>query len=241
MSAATQAQVFHYYRLLTREEARNKQLLLVVCLALPLSALYLVFKPFSLALTVTLVGYFLNDSIELFVPNNIYTSRLLTYDKESAAYDKTSGVKDSNNKQPERPIYADKFEPLSYRIKKIFFSDTVVMLMRATAALAVAYFFSKFIYDKFSAVSLFIVLFTLYIISLYVAFTSLIEYIENRDIDEFPHDRSDKIMLSISRTFSYARGAYFIGEVEGKRIGLRRSSRFMHMIMIRCSKNIIPG
>ena len=61
--------------------------------------------------------------------------------------------------------------------------------------------------------------------------TVYISYIDSLEIDEFPTDWRDKIMLRFSKTFSYSRNYFFVGEVNGKKIGLPRMLRFLHTMI----------
>ena len=61
--------------------------------------------------------------------------------------------------------------------------------------------------------------------------TVYISYIDSLDIDEFPTDWRDKIMLRFLKLFSYSRNYFFVGEVNGKKIGLPRMLRFLHTMI----------
>jgi type IV secretory pathway TraG/TraD family ATPase VirD4 len=65
----------------------------------------------------------------------------------------------------------------------------------------------------------------------YKALKALVHYIEGRDIEEFPSAPRDRLYAWINRTFAYSRGYYFIGEVNGKKVGLPRQLRFMHSLI----------
>lgn len=61
--------------------------------------------------------------------------------------------------------------------------------------------------------------------------TIYISYIDSLEIDEFPTDWRDKFMLRFSKIFSYSRNYFFVGEVNGKKIGLPRMLRFLHTMI----------
>ena len=61
--------------------------------------------------------------------------------------------------------------------------------------------------------------------------TVYISYIDSLEIDEFPTDWRDKFMLRFLKMFSYSRNYFFIGEVNGKKIGLPRMLRFLHTMI----------
>lgn len=67
--------------------------------------------------------------------------------------------------------------------------------------------------------------------SFYLAFHSFLEYIDTRDIDEYPTSLSEKFMLRVMKKYSYSRGYYLIGTVNGIRVGLSRMSRFLHTLI----------
>lgn len=105
--------------------------------------------------------------------------------------------------------------------------EKVVRLSLACPAAFIATYIISILYKS----ALPVPIFTLSSAAAYFLCTYAVEKIEDKKFGEYPTAFMEKLLLTFYRHFAYSRNYYFIGEVNGKRIGLPRLTRFLHTLI----------
>lgn len=252
MSWATRDDVLKHYRMLTRTEALIRQLALVVVTAAIVSLAYL-WVPLMILFVLILAGNLIHAALDLYFPAANYRRETMdtlfrrrqSPSSNSSAPDEESGATHSGDNTPseetasatrteadpqDAPVFARSFDDLRPFIIRALASRQGVQVMKVLSSLVISYPLGRFI-SSLPFIFAGPLLFTINAASLYLICTATLYWIEAQEIDEFPTDLKDVIMLSFYKKFSYSRGYYFIGEVQGKKIGLSRMARFLHTLI----------
>lgn len=228
MPSATDKEVLKHYRMLTKGEAFTRTVLLSLAMAVVLAVFYWVSPMVSILLSVIAVTFMLFEFAERLFPAADYDS----YE------DLTRGTPSAPDEAKEKeeptggdsPHYAHSFQDNPRTLQTFFTSREGVALLKVLGSIVIAYPLTMLIYSLEWLYSI-AALICLYGEFSYTGVSLVLKYIEAREIDEFPSTRRDKLMLSFWKKFSHAQGYYFIGLVEGKRVGLPRMGRFTHVLI----------
>jgi type IV secretory pathway TraG/TraD family ATPase VirD4 len=260
MGWATQKEVIRHYHMLTKKEARCRQLAVASVIASLLTPTYFIFHSFHRTIIFIALSYCCFKVIDLLLPNQEIRStfrrktRRIGTPKESptaGSVNKGSGeAGETNGKvcnvtesepveqrgnpestQPDRALYEADSDGELTRLGKLLSSEKTLNRAKAGTSLIMAFpcFFVNL--DLFPTLP---VLFTTFVImdgAAMMLLSSFLLYIESLEIEEFPGELREKIYLSIYKKLSFSRGYYFLGEVDGKKIGLPRMMRFLHTLI----------
>jgi type IV secretory pathway TraG/TraD family ATPase VirD4 len=217
LSTATLSQIYQHHRMLSASEARRRQVWLSLSLAAVLSFFFLCSRLLMFATVFASSAYFFYTTIDLFIPNDFFSGRQPPIPEHA---------------EGDLPAYAD--EPKSpdvlHRIQDLVLLPPGVVALKLTSCILAG---ALSLGMTYRASGLFLFLFQLLLntVSLFLLCSWFLRHIEARHIPDYPERTYDKFLFEFSRMFSCSRGYYFIGEVKGKKIGLRRTSRYMHTLI----------
>lgn len=263
MGWATNQEVLKHHRMLSEGEAAFRQVFLSLTVAFFLTLVYLLSGYVSFLLSVPSLIFVLYEIIDTLFPSSAHPH--LTCDEllgrrpppqttEAVAQDPPAAVapqeptseKQAEEKTPkDEPIYRHKFSDNRSLMDKISSSSQAAASVNLLIAAALSY---ALVVAIFSLSRLW-VLGLLMVINFETAHalcSSAVESIEEKEIDPYTRDFSEKLMLRFTKSFAPARGWYLIGELDGKRVGLSRMDRFLHTLIggptgaLKSSSTIIP-
>ena len=259
MGWATQKEVIQHYHMLTRKEAILRQVGVSSLIAAIATLTCLIFPFFDKVILYLALTYYAFVLIDILLPNHKLamsfqgkTQRIKTpQPPTSAPKNVGDGVSNESNgnisngveaglsyeeqskdsSQADRALHeVDPNRELTL-LGKILGSERTLNKAKAGVSIIAA---SPFYFVDLTIFPGLIVLSMTFVITngaTMMLLSSFLLYIESLEIDEFPQELRDKIYLSIYKKLSFSRGYYFLGEVDGKKIGLPRMMRFLHTLI----------
>ncbi len=231
-SWASQQEVLKAFRMLTEREAFLRRLALS-CAGGMLSALAIFLSPSTARLFI-----FLTCAAFYYVLSGpLYKDHAVSHLHNPSPYGpfrQVPGHKDSGGKADfpeEDPVFilADPDEMQS-RFRKALEESPVEGVIRGAFSVLAAVTTSYIVFRMYKT-DIFVPLFILASGAIYFLMDHLILMIGQKEFAEFPAEFKDRLMTKFYCCFSYSRGFYFIGEVNGRRFGLPRMLRFLHTLI----------
>ncbi len=258
MGWATQKEVIRHYHMLTKKEATFRQVAVSSVIAALVTLTYFIVPSLHKTITFFALSYCFFVVIDILLPNRKISSifqhkaqiirrpekPLTTGSGESDKGDSKEGkgsnaaagggAKDqqsTDGTETDRALHELNPNRELTRLGKILSSEKILTRAKSGASLIVVF---PFYFVHFTLFPMFLVFFMTFAVvdgAAMMVLSYFLLYIESLEIDEFPERLRDKIYLSIYRNLSFSRGYYFLGEVDGKKIGLPRMMRFLHTLI----------
>jgi len=229
MSWATLDEVLKHHRMLTKGEAFFRQgaasfLIGIVC------GLVLVISRFtSSVLLMASLSFFLFCLMNTFFPYKTSRRNSLEVTNGHIADIDSAGTSHCRSAITDN-VAESTSRPPSCLLPKILSSQKVIFITEVIVSALVSYILVR-VFLTLPSVVAFSEMVVIHTGASFLLINMLLAYIESREIDEFPEDWRDKSMLRFQKMFSYARNYFFVGEVKGKKIGLPRMLRFLHVMI----------
>lgn len=219
MRFATEKEVLGPFRLLSEKEASRRRKYIAIITGVFAAILSLLSPLFSFLFLVP-VAVILADK---FVFGFLF-ERILAKNKDSG-FDRLIKADDENNKEFEGIFENNRrTDKTAINFKLYFF---VTLLIAASLMLL--------FYGALKTVPLFVRVASSFLVVFFFSYKLLnlfIKHIEQVNIPEFPEKIWHKFLAWMLLKFSDSKGAYVIGEVNGKRVGLPGRLRFLHTLII---------
>lgn len=261
MGWATQKEVIRHYHMLTKKEALSRQVAISSLIAAIPTLTYFICSPLHKAIICLTLPYYVFVLIDILLPNHKLSStfrhktqRIKAPGKpptsetpeagvadngpssgksggDGTESEETMGEQDADNPQTDRALHEVNPNRELTRLGKILTSEKMLNRARAGVSIIGA---TPIYFVNFSIFPELFVLFMTFVVmdgAAMMLLSSFLLHIESLEIDEFPEELRDKIYLYIYKNLSFSRGYYFLGEVDGKKIGLPRMMRFLHTLI----------
>ncbi|HAM49645.1 MAG TPA: hypothetical protein DCP92_02715, partial [Nitrospiraceae bacterium] len=259
MGWATQKEVLKHYHMLTRKESIVRQVVILSLVAALLTLTYLIFPSLHRVIVYLALSYYVFTVIDILLPNEEIWSTFQRKEQGRKTPEKPSSIEpqdtgnggtgaataasgsetepedaqkqNTDGAETDTALHEDNLDRKLTRLEKVVNSGKILNRAKAGASLIIA---SPSYFLNFAFFPNLWVSFVTFVITYGAAMmllSSFLLYIESIEIDEFPETLRDKIYLFIYRRLSFSRGYYFLGEVDGKKIGLPRMTRFLHTLI----------
>ena len=227
MSWATQAEVLKHHRMLTKSEAYLRQAVLSIIVSTSFSLTLFISHIISCILFFSSSVFIFFYLFDTFCPYRRFQSLKIRAEKKVRETDKSS----NDTPQSDGHFFVESaIKDNRTILLRFIFSREGFFTIELFISLTLSYILLRFL----SSMPPWLVFSEMVAVNAGASFllvTVYVSYIDSLDIDEFPTDWRDKFMLRFLKMFSYSRNYFFVGEVNGKKIGLPRMLRFLHTMI----------
>ncbi len=227
MSWATQDEVLKHHRMLTKSEAYFRQALLSIIVGTLVSLTLFISHIVAYALLFFSSVFIFFHLFDVFYPCRRFQSLKRVAERNAQEIEKSP----HDTAQPDGHFFED--PPIKDNrniFLRLILSLQGLFAIELFISVSLSYILLRFL----SSMPSWLVFSEMVAVNAGASFlliTVYISYIDSLDIDEFPTDWRDKFMLRFLKMFSYSRNYFFVGEVNGKKIGLPRMLRFLHTMI----------
>lgn len=243
----TAENIYKFHRFLTEGEANWRRTLLSIVAALPSPIFYLIwpYETLIAGLIPLYIGLFYMIHLFVFPPPKTDARNVKTEKKDGEKPAKSA--KEEQSKDDEKGPIEIKAAPLSAKQQKrasflaqdeglvAFMRDlelrpTVYLVFKLAAPMVATYLFYQMLI-RTEMLMQGILIYLVFFAGIFTVVNYVVICAEKAQIEDYPTKAKEKLIMWVRNKFAYSRNAYFIGEVQGKKIGLTRNQRFLHTLI----------